>query len=309
MSEGTRSGALSRVVLAISAFRSEESVVALLKAAFARNAPEFGSVIVVDSLGSNTLARTIAEHGWPVEYRNASTNLGSAGNLHLRLELAATTGLDWCLALNHDGILDLAKAQLLVECGQSIDRVGAVYPQMRYPRAAGRLDRPRRALGTIGQLDEVAERAGPVDVAWSSSNGALYRLAAVSAGINAWPELWMGYEDLAIGWELQRKGWRQILCPDVIVDDNYEFRPVVILGRTFYLVDKPVWYCYYQLRNMALIARYTRGRALSWRAVISRSVIDLILLSLRKQRLSRFKLLTLGLWDGLRGKAGKGPVP
>ena len=38
--------------------------------------------------------------------------------------------------------------------------------------------------------------------------------------MSAWPELWMGYEDLAIGWELHQRGRTQLLCRDVKVEDN-----------------------------------------------------------------------------------------
>ena len=301
---------LERVVLAISAFRSDAAVIRLLRLAFADGAPRFGAVVVVDSLGSGAIASAIAEHGWPVEYHDAETNLGSAGNLDRRLRTAAATGLDWCLALNHDASLDPAKAAQLVNCGEQADRVGAVYPRLRFISAGGRLDRPRTGFGTLGRLaDPDLPDPTPIEVAWSSSNGALYRLDAVRDGLKLWPELWMGYEDLAIGWELRRAGWRQYLCREVVVDDNYEFRAVRLAGRTIHLADKPVWYSYYQLRNLALIARGSAGRAVSWPAVARRAVIDSGLLLLRRDRMARARLLWSGLADGVRGRSGQGPVP
>ena len=129
---------LASVALAISAFRSDEQVVRVLRAAFGPGKPRFGSVIVVDSLGSGAIAETAKHEGWPIRYINSETNLGSSGNLDLRLRTAAELGFEWCLALNHDGEVDPEKVRKLVEHGRSGPRVGAVYPQMLFPRAGGR---------------------------------------------------------------------------------------------------------------------------------------------------------------------------
>lgn len=310
MSQDSPSSRLSRVVLAISAFRSDEAVIALLRSAFAPEMDRFGAVIVVDSLGSGEIARAIAADGWIVDYYDSDTNLGSAGNLDLRLRSAAATGLDWCLALNHDAALDPTKAAILVECGQSRDRVGAVYPRLKFTSAQHRLDQPRGGFGTLGFLQgESGALNQPVEVAWSSSNGSLYRLDPVRDGLDTWPELWMGYEDLAIGWEYRRRGWTQWLFPSVVVEDNYEFRILRLPGRPMHIADKPAWYAYYQLRNLALIARKSHGQAVSWPSLALRILIDYALLIVRDQRLTRARLLWRGLVDGLKGRDGKGPVP
>lgn len=300
---------LSSVVLAVSAFRSDDAVIELLERAYKDGAPRFGAVIVVDSLGSGKIRDVIAARGWDASYFDSSVNLGSAGNLERRLKHASETGLEWCLALNHDAELDHAKALRLVEFGQSVDKVGAVYPRMRMTSAGGKLDRPRHNFATFGLLADPECSSANAEVSWSSSNGALYRLDAIREGVTAWPQLWMGYEDLAIGWELKRRGWRQLICDSVTVDDNYEFRPVRMFGRTVHVADKPTWYAYYQLRNLALISRATKGEAVSKFALGKRALVDFALLALRKDRAKRARLLVMGLIAGLRGQDGKGMVP
>jgi hypothetical protein len=120
----------------------------------------------------------------------------------------------------------------------------------------------------------------------------------------------MGYEDLAIGWELQRRGWVQLLCSDVEVIDDYEFSPVRVLGREVHLAVKPPWYSYYQARNLLLIARGTHGRAVSVASAVVRFVSDLtLILALRDRKFERLRLTIQGFADGLRGRSGKGPVP
>jgi GT2 family glycosyltransferase len=297
---------LVKVALAIAAYRSDEQVIGLLRRAFADGHGGFGAVIVVDSLGSGAIAQAISAEGWPVQYINAESNLGSAGNLSLRLLTAAGTGLKWCLALNHDAELDWEKAAELVRYGEGAPEIGAVYPQLRLTQAGGRLDAPRKDFAPFGKASDIAANT---DVAWGSSNGALYRLDPMRGGLDTWPELWMGYEDLAIGWELASRGWRQILCGNVIVDDNYEHRSVRFLGKRLEIVEKPAWYSYYQLRNLALIRRKTGGKALGGNALARRAARDLALLLFKDNKRKRLELLLEGLSDGLRGRTGKGPVP
>lgn len=304
---------LEAVALGISAYRSDDPVLELLKIALAPGQPRFGAVIVVDSLGSGEIASVIEANGWPVTYINAQRNLGSAGNLDLRLRTAAQLNLTWCFALNHDGELDLAKIRRLIAHSNSRPRIGAVYPQLIFSSADGRLSLPRRRFTTYGVLGRDQDRASSeacVEVAWSSSNGALYRLDAVREGVSAWPELWMGYEDLAIGWELKRRGWTQLLCRDVQVSDNYEFASARILGREVHLADKPSWYMYYHLRNLLLIAKRTRGKAVGYLGIAGRMAVDVaLILWYRDSKRERLRLLFQGIADGFRGIGGKGAVP
>ena len=300
---------LERVALAISAFNSDDAVIRLLGHVFTGSHPRFGAVIVVDSLGHGQILDAAKSNRWDIRYINAERNLGSAGNLDLRLKTAAELGLDWCFAVNHDGEVDEGKVLELATLGQSRAKVGAVYPQLVFSHAAGRLDSPRRSFSSFGVLDGHRD-SGATEVAWSSSNCALYNLDAVREGVTAWPQLWMGYEDLAIGWELQRRGWTQLLSHEVRVSDSYEFRPVRLLGREAHIASKPSWYSYYQLRNLWLIAEQSRGRAVTKASVLRRLIVDVgLILLYRDKKVERLRLLLKGLRDGINGVTGKGPVP
>jgi hypothetical protein len=281
----------------------------LLGKVFTGDHPRFGAVIVVDSMGRGQIHDSVKSNRWDVHYVNADHNLGSAGNLDQRLKTAAGLGLDWCFAVNHDGEVEAEKVLELVRLGLSRPKVGAVYPQLVFSHAGGRLDSPRRSFSTFGLLDGQAN-GGATEVAWSSSNCALYNLDAIREGVSAWPQLWMGYEDLAIGWELQRRGWTQLLSHNVKVIDSYEFRPVRLLGRDALIAAKPSWYSYYQLRNLWLIADRSGGNAVSKPAVLWRLIVDVgLILLYRDKKAERLRLLFKGLGDGKRGVSGKGPVP
>jgi GT2 family glycosyltransferase len=303
--------ALGRVVLAISSFRSDESVLALLRRVFGSGGEPFGAVVVVDSLGTGKIKAEADRRGWPIHYLNSETNLGSAGNLALRLQTAADTGLDWCYAVNHDGAVDPQQVERLVEHGDARERIGAVYPSLFYS-TRDQIEFPRTRL--VPRASFNAETSAPhfncVEVAWSSSNCALYSLHAVRGGIRLWSELWMGWEDLGLGWSLRKAGWMQIQCSDVIIRDSYEYVPVTVLGRSTHKVEKPRWYSYYQVRNLILLNRGSNGEACSWYEIARRIVLALgMSLRFDPQWLATWKLLFKGIGDGVLGRSGKGPVP
>lgn len=302
---------LSSVAVAISAFRSDDAVLRLLGKIFCGEKPPFAAIIVVDSLGSGRIEEAIRSNGWSVSYQNAEQNLGSAGNLRLRLRLAARTGAKWCYAVNHDGDVDLHHIRRMLQYGDASDKVGAVYPRLLFPKRGGALDAPRLTLAPHGGFQQ--DSAGPTDavrVSWSSSNCALYNLAPVRAGVDVWGDLWMGWEDLAYGWQLENAGWSQILCGDVTVVDEYEFRRVRFLDRVTYITDKPVWYTYYLLRNLLIIAHRSKGEAINRWDIARRGLVEAVVILLyRNSKRKRLELLVKGWWHGLAGHTGKGEVP
>jgi GT2 family glycosyltransferase len=302
---------LANVALAISAFRSSDSVLSLLERVFSGRGPQFGSVIVVDSLGDGKIARILTEKGWPVRYENADVNLGSAGNLARRLELAAATDAAWCFTVNHDGEVDTDKVIALRSHGERSPRVGAVYPQLRFTRRGGTVDAPRKGFASVGAFSEESEaEADCLPVSWSSSNCALYRLQPTREGVKVWPDLWMGFEDLAYGWSLQTHGWEQLLCRSITVDDSYEYTPVTLLGRKTYIPEKPPWYAYYLTRNLVMIRDRTASEVIGTAGVVQRALREAaIVLLFRKQKAHRLKLLLQGYRDGAAGLKGKGLVP
>src|SRR5690606_8974758 len=120
--------ATPRVCLAIASFRFDEAVIALLESVFEQdNGDFFAEVLVVDSMGTGAVPEAIAANGWDdrVQYFDHAANLGSAGNLARRLELAAERGHDWAYAITHDGDVDVSGARSLLACGAAPGPVGA----------------------------------------------------------------------------------------------------------------------------------------------------------------------------------------
>ena len=303
---------IGSVAIAISAFHSDDAVISLLEMIFANPHPNVDSTIIVDSQGSGKIAEVAAIRQWPIQYENAITNLGSAGNLARRMELAAKNGAEWCLCLNHDANWDADRLSAMLSAARSRPRVGAVYPMLDHSRREPRWEDGRRhfrpSAGT--RLSEIPTDEPAADVLWSSSNSALYSLAPLDENITIMSDLWMGYEDLAYGIALYQSNWIQLSCRSARLTQVFDYVPRRLLGRTLHIPGKPVWYSYYNIRNLILIWRQygSNGvslRTISWK-LMQTSIRTLLL---EDKKITRLRLLYLGALAGINGKRGKGPYP
>lgn len=297
---------LKRVVLAISAFRSDTEVVRLLEQVFAHGISPFAGVLVVDSLTSGAIERAIDTNGWPVTFHNSQVNLGAAGNLRKRMELAARFDADWCYALNGDSEFKLETILALVRCGAGKRRVGAIFPARANSSADQRWSRAGTSfLPFRSPLTNEATPPAEREVAWASSNGALYHLEPARNGLFVWTDLWHAWEDMAYSWLLSVHGWKQIACSEAVFVDGYERRAVRLFGRRFHIHDKPPWLSYYSIRNLAIFVHRTKAGLAGWALVGSRLFQESALtIMYRDNKLARLTYLARGLVDGLRKRTG-----
>lgn len=298
-----------KVCLAISSFRSDDAICALLETAQVLVPSVFCHVLVVDSLGTGKIPALIEERGWrSVSYHSANVNLGSAGNLARRLELAASSDADYVYALNHDGDLSGHTVAALLAGARKVDRLGAAYPLRILSNRNGTYD----VTGASRLLLPTRSRKSPpdtalLDVYWGSSNGTLYALEPVRAGLSPWGDLWMGWEDLGYGWLLRQNGYRQVIVRDAPFHDSYEFQKMASgTRRALFVTQKPAWYAYYTTRNLILIGRRLQPRwdvhaSFGCRIAIEWGTTALF----RPPRAERLRLMARGMLDGLRGRSGK----
>jgi len=301
-------GEPSTVCLAVASFRYDDAALALVESVLAADTERlFDEILIVDSMGTGRVPEAIAARGWDrVVYFDHDANLGSAGNLARRLELGAERGHRWTYAVNHDGDVDVDVVRRLVEIGDTLGRVGAVYP-LRYKVGRARYDLtgtqrlPLPFRGTPERPD-----APLIDTYWGSSNATLYASAPVREGLVPWADLWMGWEDLGYGWLLERHGYRQVIVTEVENRDPYEYAA----HGAVVITDKPSWYAYYHVRNLILVTRRNRQPLSHWIAVAGRIALELgLTTALRPDKGARYRLLASGVLDGLRGRSGKWRVP
>ncbi len=300
-----------RVGLAIATYRQDEAVCALLDEAVRDCSDLFERIIVVDSHSSGAIAKHIEDRGYEnVIFRNVAENIGSAGNLAMRLELGEEHGLDFVYALNHDGVLDRETIAALIEYASTHERVGAAYP-LRYLEGRDSFDytgTQRLPLPFRGKKGAASDE--PVDVYWASSNGALYNLEPVREGLLPWKDLWMGWEDMGYGWLLDKNGWKQCLVPGTQFADNYECIDHTVLGRTVTITDKPAWYAYYGTRNLILVVQRNERPSSEFLVVAARVALEVALTAAFKtEKKRRFRYIAAGIYDGVRQRTGKWRVP
>ena len=81
-------------------------------------------------------------------------------------------------------------------------------------------------------------------------------------------------------------------------------------GVTGHRPDKPVWYPFYDLRNLLLIRRRYGGGGITYVTIVHKLIRSASRIALvEDHRLRRMIHLLHGAYHGLRGRLGKGPVP
>jgi len=124
------------------------------------------------------------------------------------------------------------------------------------------------------------------------------------------PELWMGYEDLAYGIALHHGGWMQLISRDAVLSEIFDYTEFEVFGVTGHRPDKPVWYPFYDLRNLLLIRRRYGGGGITYVTIVHKLIRSASRIALvEDHRLRRMIHLLHGAYHGLRGRLGKGPVP
>lgn len=284
-----------KIAISISSFKSTDSVVSLLDKIFSSNIV-FSQVIIVDSLSDGSLEAIIKEKDYDVTFFNAMENIGSAGNLNKRLELAAENKEnEWCFCVNHDGFFDAESMIKLVSAAESIKakevNVGAVFPN--------RVNYNKSSRPTFNESDEYNE------VVWDSSNGSLYALEPYRLGCKVKKELWMGWEDLIYCLQLKDRGYKCFSACKSVYYDNYEYKKVHIFGFNFHIADKPSWYHYYSTRNLLLGLSYLDSKAYLLRKIFVAYSKNIVLtIFFKDNKFKRLKLSFEGFLDGLRNKTG-----
>lgn len=301
-----------KLAIGVSSFHSDEAAVALVKNILSLQI-EFEWLFVVDSQADGKLGQHLTELGNArIRYYPEQENIGSAGNLARRLQIAADLGVDWLLAFNHDAPVTASAVAALFSLATTADHCGALYP-LRFEQARDQYDLSGKRWFPFGFRGMSKPPPGNLTpVYWGSSNGALYSLEPVRAGLIPQESLWMGWEDYLYGLVLERAGWHQWLVRDAEIRDNYEFRRRKVGGLEVVVSDKPCWYYYYAVRNILLahlhVQPSVRGIAslAVWLPAYAARILAFPGRCSRRQAIANF---AHGVLDGVGGRSGKWRLP
>ncbi|MCV2450805.1 glycosyltransferase family 2 protein [Acinetobacter johnsonii] len=279
---------MSSVIVAISSFRSDQKVLDLLDLIFSSDSALFLEIIVVDSKPTGLIDEFIFKKGYPVKYITSEENLGSAGNLDLRLrEAAKNQSAQWCLCLNHDAFFSENFIKSFVEKANTIQgKIGAVFPTRTY------------ANGRVKKTNSIEK------MQWSSSNGCLYCLNPVRDGLYVDSSLWMGWEDYLYCTLLKHKGYENYIVNSIPFIDSYEYKNLNVYGLTLKLNDKPSWYDYYSIRNLIYIGKKIKIDTVYLKLLIKVCINSIFMSFLKEKTSQRQAYFFKGVFDGFKNKMG-----
>ena len=272
-------------------------------------------IIVVDSLGDGRFAKFIEINDFSdrVLYFNSDVNLGSAGNLHKRLIWATELDVEFVLALNHDAVVTHAVYLELVRTAQKLPKFGALYP-LRFLSGKNIYDISGKSYYSIKASGPKTKPSDElIEVYWSSSNGALYSTEPLSEINRISPDssLWMGWEDYFYGLQLNKAGYGQWIVSSAETIDHYEYKSLnTPLGERV-VSDKPIWYCYYDSRNLLLGSFYRVRSPVLIIFVMIRIFLGLLLIPLKfkSETFLAVRFYLTGVRDGIKNISGKWTLP
>jgi len=302
-----------KVGIAISSYQTDKSAIDLIWTIISENW-ETDKIIVVESLGSGLIRKYIQEHHLEekILYYNLESNIGSAGNLQKRLEVAYEHGLDYVLTLNHDAVIDKSIFDTLKKNASGSS--AAAYYILKYFTKKKIFDLTgtkepglTRSFGPSARPNEQL-----IPTIWSSSNVALYATSPLKHGIKPDNSLWMGWEDYLYGLQLYKAGYEQYIVTETFTEDNYEFKEKKIAGTKIMLSDKPHWYYYYRGRNLLLITLYIEFglvRTLRTFLRLNLEAIAILIGNLQNKPLTALYYFMTGITHGWLNKRGKWKLP
>ena len=303
-----------RVAISISCFKSNNEARQLLTKIVSEGW-ECERILIVDSLGTEEFDKLISKFCLidKVLYFNSEFNLGSAGNLNKRLIWANNLDMDFVLALNHDAIITHSVYNELISYTRRTEKIGALYP-LRYLKQRGVYDLsgknyfPRSVVGST-----IRPNSDIIDVYWSSSNGALYSTKPIRDLNSIYPDknLWMGWEDYLYGLQIHKMGYSQLIITKAETIDNYEYKNINIFSKNKIFSDKPIWYCYYDPRNLLLIAKNRLKSPILFIYILLRILLGIIIIPIKYKNNKKMalKYYLFGIRDGLLNIDGKWILP
>ena len=270
--------------------------------------PQVGRVVVVDNGSGAEVDTWLRGHFPGVECLRLKQNYGIAYAQNRGIEWAAQQGAtSRVLLLDQDSEpeLDMVAAllavlQRLVDDGHPVACVGARYTDDRQ-------DNPPPFLRLHGLRLERCPCLTPdsvLAVEYLIASGCLIPLPVLEQVGGMREDLFIDYVDIEWGLRAKRFGYQSFGVCRARMKHNLGCDPIKF-GERYIPLHSPLRH-YYHFRNAVLLYRES-WVPLNWKLVDGwRLLLKYGFYGIfAKPRLAHWRLMTLGLWHGLRGKSGK----
>ncbi len=271
---------------------------------------QVSNVIVVDNGSSLDICKGIDTaffvDSW-CELVRLPTNLGIAAALNVGIDWARRRGAGYVVLFDQDSLPAPDMVQRLTEVIQAKQAAGCKVAAVGPRYMDERQDNPPPFIRIRGfKLVRQAcnKSSSIVDVDYLISSGCLIPMSTLDVVNLMQEELFIDYVDIEWGLRAKRKGFRSYgVCSAKMKHDLGE-TPLSFLGKKIPL-HSPLRH-YYHFRNAIWLYRQ-QWVPVNWKFVDGwKLLLKYVFYALfAKPRWSHFRMMTLGVWHGLRGRMGE----
>ncbi|MEO5861679.1 MAG: glycosyltransferase family 2 protein [Burkholderiales bacterium] len=271
-------------------------------------APQVSFSVAVDN-GSSTDVRGYFQNAFSntVDVISLVNNLGIAAAQNVGITRAKEKGADYVLLLDQDSVPHHAMVSELITAvekmrvgGAQVACVGPRYldDRRQNPPPFNRISGLRLVRGACSAPDSII----PVD--YLIASGCLIPISVLEHVGGMREDLFIDYVDIEWGLRARRFGYQSFGVCAAHMAHSLGDQPIRFLGFSF-PQHSPLRH-YYHCRNAVLLYR-ERWVPCNWKFVDGwRLCLRYIFYSLfAKPPTAHWRMMTLGLWHGLRGQAGK----
>lgn len=270
--------------------------------------PQVHSIVVVDNDSSDDLTTWMADHaGHTHIVVQLERNHGIAHAQNMGIEHARKHSATHVLLMDQDSLPAPDMVSELLLAAQASASVASVGPRFMDTRQ----DNPPPFIRIRGlKLERVACEPGrpivPVD--YLIASGCLIPMAALDLVGPKREDLFIDYVDIEWGLRARREGLQSYGVCTATMDHSLGDEPLRFIGRDI-PTHSPLRH-YYHMRNAVLLYREP-WIPLNWKLVDGwRLALKFGFYSLvTAPRLQHLRMMTMGLWHGLKGRSGSFETP
>lgn len=238
-----------------------------------------------------------------VRFLSTGFNKGIAAAQNLGITLARQLNANLVLFFDQDSVAAPDMVSKLLEAFKSLSAVGSIGPRyfdtrQENPPPFIRIEGLRLHRCKCNTADTVI----PVD--YLISSGCLIPMSVLDRVGGMREDLFIDYVDIEWGLRARHQGLQSYGVCSAYMRHSLGDRPIELFGKNIPL-HSPLRH-YYHFRNAVLLYREA-WVPLNWKLVDGwRLCLKYVFYSLfAKPRMAHWRMMTLGLWHGLKGKAGR----